>query len=264
MIYITGDCHKDFTRFTEENFSEQKHMTKDDYVIICGDFGGVWWSRDNSNSATDNFDLNWLQDRPFTTLFVDGNHENFDELYKYPVKEWHGGKVHELRSSVLHLMRGEVFEICGKRILAFGGAQSHDIQDGIIPWDDKKNWKETARKWRQQGKIFRIDHYSWWKEELPTPEEIDNARRNLEKCDYTVDYVITHDCPTDALVTYVALLGMSQSGKYKLDDRNILTEFFDELSENLQFRKWIFGHHHDNRNITDKYILLYEQIIRIG
>ena len=43
MIYITGDTHAEFKhRFNMENFSEQKEMTKDDYVIICGDFGGVW------------------------------------------------------------------------------------------------------------------------------------------------------------------------------------------------------------------------------
>ena len=42
MIYITGDCHGNFERFNVSIFSEQKEMTKDDYVIICGDFGGVW------------------------------------------------------------------------------------------------------------------------------------------------------------------------------------------------------------------------------
>lgn len=39
MIYITGDTHSDFSRFTEENFPIQSEMTKDDYIIICGDFG---------------------------------------------------------------------------------------------------------------------------------------------------------------------------------------------------------------------------------
>ena len=42
MIYITGDCHGDFKRFNKKNFPEQLEMTKDDFVIICGDFGGVW------------------------------------------------------------------------------------------------------------------------------------------------------------------------------------------------------------------------------
>ena len=39
MIYVTGDCHADFTRFNTKIFPEQYEMTKDDYVIICGDFG---------------------------------------------------------------------------------------------------------------------------------------------------------------------------------------------------------------------------------
>ena len=42
MIYITGDCHADFRRFNTDIFPEQNEMTKEDYVIICGDFGGVW------------------------------------------------------------------------------------------------------------------------------------------------------------------------------------------------------------------------------
>ncbi len=41
MIYITGDTHSDFTRFAEEKFPIQTEMTKDDYIIICGDFGEV-------------------------------------------------------------------------------------------------------------------------------------------------------------------------------------------------------------------------------
>lgn len=42
MIYITGDCHGNFERFNASIFPEQNEMTKNDYVIICGDFGGVW------------------------------------------------------------------------------------------------------------------------------------------------------------------------------------------------------------------------------
>lgn len=45
MIFATGDTHGNFLRFEPENFPEQREMTKDDYVIICGNFGGVW---DNS------------------------------------------------------------------------------------------------------------------------------------------------------------------------------------------------------------------------
>lgn len=112
MIYITGDCHRDFERFNMSIFPEQREMTKEDFVIVCGDFGGVWNKKEESKEET--WLMDWLDCKSFTTLFVDGNHENFDRLYDYPVEEWHGGKVHKIRPSVIHLMRGQVFDIDGK------------------------------------------------------------------------------------------------------------------------------------------------------
>lgn len=103
MIYITGDCHADFTRFNTKIFPEQYEMTKDDYVIICGDFGGVW-NRFEENKHEKHW-MDWLEDRPFTTLFCEGNHENFDRLYSYSIEKWNGGNVHKIRPSVIHLMR---------------------------------------------------------------------------------------------------------------------------------------------------------------
>lgn len=126
-VWITGDCHGDFHRFTLEGFPQQKGMGRDDYMIICGDHGGVW-----AGERADGYKLDWLENRPFTTLFVDGNHENFDLLNAYPEKEWHGGRVHEIRPHVLHLMRGQIFDIGGSTWFAMGGAASHDIQDGIL------------------------------------------------------------------------------------------------------------------------------------
>ena len=79
MIYITGDCHREYRRFNTQNFPEQKEMTKKDYVIVCGDFGGVW-SFEKEDKEEKHL-LDWLEEKPFTTLYVDGNHENFDRLY---------------------------------------------------------------------------------------------------------------------------------------------------------------------------------------
>lgn len=44
MIYITGDIHGDIDihKLTTQNFLQQRTMTKDDYLIICGDFGLLW------------------------------------------------------------------------------------------------------------------------------------------------------------------------------------------------------------------------------
>ena len=86
-IFITGDVHGDFSRFKKEIFYEQEAMTKDDYMIICGDFGGVW-----DGSPNERHWLDWLEAKPFTTLFVSGNHENFDMLAELPKERWHGGE----------------------------------------------------------------------------------------------------------------------------------------------------------------------------
>lgn len=100
-IFLTGDTHGDFSRFRPDIFYEQAGLTKDDCTIICGDFGGVW-----DGSPEEQGQLDWLEQRPYTTLFVSGNHENYDLLAQYPVEEWHGGQVQRIRPSVIHLMRG--------------------------------------------------------------------------------------------------------------------------------------------------------------
>ena len=111
--------------------------------------------------------LDWLEDRSFTTLFVSGNHENYDLLRSYPTSVWHGGLVQPIRPSVLLLMRGQLYEICGKKVFTMGGASSHDIRDGILEPDDP-NYERKLRQLNAAGALYRINHRSWWKKELPS------------------------------------------------------------------------------------------------
>lgn len=244
LFYITGDTHSDFSRFTEENFQIQSEMTKDDYIIICGDFGGVWTFEEESRREKEALD--WLNNKSFTTLFVDGNHENYTRLYNYPIEEWKGGKVHKIRDSVLHLMRGEIFDIDNKRIFAFGGARSHDIQDGILNLDEE----EKIYEYRKRGAYFRIRDFSWWDLELPTKQEMENGIKNLEKINYKVDYIISHCCPTSVQ----ALINPT----YK---RDILTDYLQQISEKYTFKRWYFGHYHDYKQVNSQFTLLYENIV---
>ncbi len=222
MIYVTGDCHGNFARFEQKHFSEQANMTKDDTVIIAGDFGGVWFG-----DSRDDETLDWLERLPFTLAFVCGNHENYDALERYPVAEWHGGKVHRVRPHVLHLMRGQIFELEGCRFFTMGGAKSHDTN-------------------------HRINHISWWRQELPSDEEYSEALQNLERYNWQVDYIITHCAPTS-----IALAG----SRHNEADR--LTDFLQEVRERATYHYWLFGHYHDNRAIDEKHILLWEQIVRV-
>ena len=222
MIYVTGDTHGNFRRFQPEYFPEQAGMTKNDMVIIAGDFGGVWFG-----DSRDDETLDWLERLPFTLAFVCGNHENYDALERYPVAEWHGGKVHRVRPHVLHLMRGQVFELESYRFFTMGGAKSHDTN-------------------------HRINHISWWRQELPSDEEYIEALQNLERYNWQVDYIITHCAPTS-----IALMG----SRHNEADR--LTDFLQEVRERAKYYYWLFGHYHDNKAVDEKHILLWEQIVQI-
>lgn len=251
MIFITGDCHRNFERFNIKNFPEQKEMTKDDYVIICGDFGGVWSKNEENKEET--MLMDWLECKSFTTLFVEGNHENFDRLYNYPVEEWHGGKVHKVRPSVIHLMRGQIFEIDGMKIFTFGGASSHDIDGGILELDDP-NFNTKRKLLDREHKCYRVNHISWWSQELASNEEMEEGLINLDMHNNEVDFIVTHCCASSTQILF-------GGGLYKPDRQ---TAYLEKIRQNVEFRKWFFGHYHENKNINSKEIMLYEQIIRIN
>lgn len=245
-IIVTGDIHGNpFQRLNVENFPEGKTYTKEDYVIILGDFGLVW-----DDSAMEHSCLDWLENKPWTTLFIDGNHENYDLLNKFPIEEWGGGRVQKIRSSVIHLLRGEVYDIGGYKFLAMGGARSHDIQDGILEVGDPriKIWK------KDDFKLFRINHISWWEEEIPNEEERKNALKNLAENDYKVDYILTHEAPSSDVILMDHLL-------YHPDEYSKWLEM--EIRQKVKYKKWFFGHYHLNLDVNEKETCLFERRIRI-
>lgn len=224
MIYITGDIHGDIDirKLATRAFPEQKTMTRDDYLIICGDFGLVW-----DGGSSDRYWQTWLENKPFTTLFVSGNHENFDLLGQYPVSEWHGGKVQFIQPHVIHLMRGQVYDIDELKVFSMGGAASHDV-------------------------IYRTEGKSWWPQELPSADEYDEAKRNLCATGWKVDIVLTHCGPN-----YVHSL--ISNGLYETDR---LTAFLEDVSQQLTWKRWYMGHYHIDETV-DNYRILYDDIVEL-
>lgn len=245
-VYITGDTHTDWmSRLNVNAFPEQKKLTKEDYVIICGDFG-IW-----DDSKRERYNLDWLDDKPFTTLFVSGNHENYDILDNLEISEWHGGFVNFVRKSVIHLMRGQVFNIEDKTFFTFGGASSHDISAGILE-PDGPNFKEKKKQLdKDPFALYRINHVSWWERELPSENEMEMGLDNLQKENNKVDYIITHS-------PYTSLLKQMDGGTglYKND---LLTDYLEEVKEKTHYRNWFFGHMHENKNFPSEHATcLYE------
>ncbi|MEY9093604.1 metallophosphoesterase family protein [Paenibacillus sp. RC84] len=230
MIYITGDIHGTISvgsRLNKRNFPEQKSLTKKDYVIVAGDFGLIW-----DGSREDQYWLKWLdKEKPFTTLFIDGNHENFDLLEQYPVEIWNGGKVHKINNSVIHLMRGQVFTIENNKFFTFGGAASHD------------------KEYRKEGR-------SWWRREMPSKDEYEEGLENLNRNNWNVDYVITHTCSTSDLDYISSLFNIHM-------EKDEMHPYFYEVEQKLKYKRWYFGHFHQNVELPRNKRLIYSDLIKI-
>lgn len=211
-IFVTGDTHAshDIRKLNNRKFPQHNMLTKDDYVIIAGDFGLVW-----DNSPEEKYWQNWIDERNFTTLFIDGNHENFDMLEQYSIEIWNGGKIHRITDSIIHLMRGQVFTIHGKTFFTMGGAASTD-----------------------RGR--RTEHISWWRQEIPSWEEYEEGLTNLEKHNWEVDYIITHTAPQ---------IVIEQKMNYYRTYDNSVNAYLTQIYDNVTFKDWYFGHMHDDIDI---------------
>lgn len=222
MIYVTGDLHAYIDIAKLEKLSKNNKLTKDDYIIICGDFGLVW-----TQDRLEKKYREWLNSQNWATLFIDGNHENYDELDKYPIVSWHKGNVSFIEDSIIHLLRGQVYEIDGKKFFTMGGAECHD------------------KEWREYG-------VSMWKHELPTVSEYQTAEANLSANDHQVDYILTH-CIGDDI----------QDRFFPGYPHNDLTRYLNELETKISYKHWYFGHYHNDHTIDDKHTLCYNVIQKI-
>lgn len=231
MIFITGDTHgeHDVEKIFPYRFPIGKTLKRDDYLIIAGDFGGIWYG-----NKLDDIRLEFWEQKPYTILWVDGNHENFDALNKYPVEKWNGGKIHKIRDNVFHLMRGQVFNIEGKNIFTFGGGLSID-------------------------KHLRREGISWWPQEEANHKEIEEALSNLEKVNNKVDYVITHAAPETIMRNELCSI-------HPMKKIPCATEkFLDHVYSNVDFEMWFCGHYHFDAYIKkSKIMVLYNDVVKLS
>lgn len=231
MIYITGDVHgmiDDPERFEIWNFPEGADLTRDDYVIIVGDFGMPF------DLMESDIDLRALAAKPWTTLFIDGNHEHHAYLNELPETEWHGGMVHRYPryKNIIHLMRGEIYDIDGHSFFCMGGAQSLD-------------------------KEMQASMGTWFPEEMPDDFEYANALDKLDRADWRVDFVLTHTCANRFLEEAIGSNAFPGVGVITDD----LTSFFDELEDKLEYDHWFFGHFHNDTELDSGHTCLYRSIV---
>ena len=233
MIYVTGDTHggSDIKKLVSRKVTDT--LTKEDTLMICGDFGFIWDTK--KEARKEKTWLDWFADMPWTTIFADGNHECFPRLFTYPEEVRYGGHVHVIRRNLYHAMRGEVFTIEGKKIFVMGGASSHDRGPAA------GNTKAVIGKY-------------WWPEELPSEEEFRNAENHLDACSRHVDLIITHCLPS-------SLQHELKHGTYPSD---CLTKYLEKVMHTVSYEKWYCGHYHCDLDLENNISVLFKKVLPAG
>ena len=240
MIYVTGDTHGgaagDLKKLNSRNFPQGKTLTKNDYVIVAGDFGCVWSNPSSEGYKSDLHVQKWLHEKPWTTLFVDGNHENHDMLDELETVEMFGADVGKVNESIYHLRRGRVYEIGGNKIFVMGGALSIDKENRTLG-------------------------ISYWEQEVPSYADMDFGLETLEKHNWEVDYVITHTCPEYVVQRFIS--EHNAGGLYGNKVNDPTANYLEYIRESLSFKRWYYGHWHEDWEY-DKFTLLYQKVTKLG
>lgn len=217
MIYFTGDTHGDLSRFKN---SSAKKLKKGDSLVVCGDFGFIWNGNDEEEK-----NIKWLSKRKYNIIFVEGAHENFEMLSQYQTVDFAGSKARKIADNIYQLLRGEIYEIEGKKIFAFGGGDDEELD--VTDFHECEEFKR-----------------------LPTEEECEHARENLKNADNKIDYIVSYD------------IGFKMRSFLEMESNcfNNLHAFLNDISTSCSFKKWFFGCFHMDRRIPPYYYAVYENI----
>ena len=221
MIYITGDLHGEPERFKADGI---KKLKKTDTLLICGDFGFVW-----NGSEKEKKILKKIGKMKPTIAFIAGCHDNYSLLSAYPEVEFCGGKARRISGKLYELLRGQIYTIEGKTVFAFGGGVSPDS-------------------------LVREEGVSWWKEEMPTEQEMNRAAANLAARHNEVDYILTHDVSA----SLKPCIDISH------DDADIdkIHTFLNTITKNVAFTAWFFGKYHQDKVIPPHYYAVFQNIVK--
>jgi len=231
-IYVCGDTHSniDLEKLTSKKFPEGKKLTKKDFLIILGDFGLVWAA---TSTRKENYYLNWINEKPWTTLVIPGNHENYDRLFsdEFPTIDFGGSTVRKIRNSIYLLNRGDIYTIENKTIFTIGGGLSID-------------------------KSRREEYISWWRQEMPSMNEYWRGLEAMKQKDFNVDYILTHSCSHSTFKKLQSMFDMN----HKVDEgEKPLRDYLEWIEQDSDYKEWHFGHFHIDSRIDDRHWCHYNE-----
>lgn len=259
-LYISGDMHGQvLDKLSYTRNPELRQLTSKDVLIICGDIGIMWPGREKEGK----YQLDWLNDKPFKTLCVRGNHD--------PTPFWRNGVPSTGNRDTVRLISGTlcnpcygdkiyknvywvpdaaILDLCGERSLVISGADSHDV-DNLVSIGEK----DRIKRLKSSHKFYRVIGESWWPDEginIPYTFSLINDylsnefhRPYFENAPYyegkrygTFKYVFTHDCPEFMCHIYAR---PGYPGRLR---PTVNEEFLEIVREHINYRWFIHGHMH--------------------
>ena len=230
MIFITGDTHRDFSRF--ESFCRKNKTTKNDLMIVLGDASLNFYGE--KSDKVKKYEVSRL---PLTFFFIRGNHEmRAESIQSYKKKEWQGGSVlvEDEFPSLLFAIDGEIYDIGGLETIVIGGAYSIDKETRIIY---EPFWGKT-----------------WWEDELLSSQEKRRITKKLKEKNWKIDCVLSHTAPLGYEPRELFLHGVTQ----KEVDKS-MKRWLDGIEKKLDYKHWWFGHYHGEKD-KDKMTMLFTSI----
>jgi len=242
-IFLTGDLHGtiDVHKLSSSTFTIGTKLKRDDYVIILGDFGFLWTPYPSKEEI---WWLKWFDEiKTWTTLVVDGNHDNQERYSLLPTVEMFGSEVGYISDSIFHLRRGHIYNIpdldSEYSFFVMGGATSIDKEQ-------------------------RIEGISWWPAEVPCYAEFELGLQNLEKHNWKVDYILSHTGPQYVIDEYLESMQQSLSKVGRCNDP--VQQYLNNVHEYTTFKRHFFGHMHPDKTWVSsdgKSVCIYNDIIRL-
>lgn len=184
-------------------------------IIQCGDFG-IWTHEEEGHNYLDTVNER-ARKYGVKVYFIGGNHENWDHLNwweKNNARTFLGHVI--VRSHIRYIPRGLRWEWNNRTFLGVGGAVSIDVDMRL----------------REEKKPRTL----WWPEEVVTQSDIAKIEAEDKRIARKLDYLITHDCPTNAPF------------KFRLKDdpeSHMHRQLMDRLGRTLKPNLWFHGHMHD-------------------
>lgn len=201
LLYIAGDWHGSTDwAIKQVRIANRLGISR---VMQLGDFG-LW---DHTVGGVRYLDaLNEVcRKLGLQVWWLDGNHENFNSLEQYVSRAPRDAHGHVyIRSHILYCRRGHSWTSNGKSMMSVGGAVSID-------------------------RMLRNVDESWWPQEQLREDQL------LAACAKRVDYLFTHDCPSN--IPYKGQLYVDADS----DDHR---RRMDVLGRAVRPTMWFHGHMH--------------------